>query len=105
MIDIPSPSIWNPMVFFFIISFIGLAIYRISRKSRPRKGEKHMIYTCGEDMEPEDLNIPPETFYEYFIDLFKIKKLRKWHSGVLNDYLLWIFVAMVVLIILMVIYW
>ena len=41
-------------------------------------------------MQPEELNIPPETFYEYLIDLFRVKKLRRLHSGVLNDYLLWV---------------
>ena len=87
---IEYPYIGNALLFFFIVSLIGYALYNITRrKGKPEPG-KEIIYACGEDMQPEELNIPPETFYEYLIDLFRVKKLRRLHSGVLNDYLLWV---------------
>ncbi|RKY00526.1 MAG: hypothetical protein DRP54_05330 [Spirochaetes bacterium] len=100
-----TPYIGNAVSFFFILSLIGLIFYFISRKPHKKDKEKQTIYICGEDMKPEKLNIPPETFYRYLINLFKLKKLRKWHSGNLNDYLLWILAGLVAVIIIMVMLW
>ena len=95
------PLIGNAVIFFFIVSVIGFAIYRLTKKRNVRERGKLSIYTCGEDLEPEDLNIPPETFYEYLIGLFNLRKLREWHSGSLNDYLLLLFVGMIIVIAMM----
>ena len=100
-----APHIENAVLFFFLISVIAFIFYLMSRKPHKRDADKQSIYACGEDMKPEELNIPPETFYEYLIDLFKLKKLRQWHSGNLNDYLLWIVAGMVGIIALLVMVW
>jgi hypothetical protein len=98
---IEYPVIGNAIIFFFIVSLIGLAIYRSTKKRNIRERAKFSIYTCGEDLDPEDLNIPPETFYEYLIGMFKMRKLREWHSGNLNDYLLWLFAGMILIIVML----
>jgi hypothetical protein len=98
---IEYPVIGNAVIFFFIVSLIGLAIYRSTKKRSRRERAKVSIYTCGEDLNPEDLNIPPETFYEYLIGMFKLRKLRDLHSGSLNDYLLWLFAGMVIIIVIL----
>jgi hypothetical protein len=98
---IEYPVIGNAVIFFFIVSFIGLALYRSTKKRSRKERAKISIYTCGEDLDPEDLNIPPETFYEYLIGMFKLRKLREWQSGSLNDYLLWLFAGMVIVIVML----
>ena len=98
---IEYPVIGNAVIFFFILAVLGFAVYHKSSKKKRGERAKVSIYTCGEDLDPEDLNIPPETFYEYLIGLFKLRKLREWHSGNLNDYLLWIFAGMIIVIVML----
>ena len=67
--------------------------------------EKRKIFTGGEDITPEKLNVPYENFYTVMVKLFGFKKLKEWHSGDLNKYLLWIFGGLVALIVLLVVLW
>lgn len=69
------------------------------------KDEKKKMYACGEEVKLEEANIPGETFYQSLIKSLRLDEIKSWHSGNLNDYLLWIFVGMVVLIILLVALW
>ncbi|RLJ06681.1 MAG: hypothetical protein DRP13_03500 [Candidatus Aenigmatarchaeota archaeon] len=93
-------------VFFLLALGIGFVFYwKGKKKTGERESEKNKIYACGEDMKPEELNIPSETFYRNLIKILKIEKLREWHTGVLSDYLLWIFLGMAVLVFVLVITW
>ncbi len=63
---------------------------------------KTKTYTCGEDVNPRELNTAQDTFYNTFIKTFKLNKLKKLHTGRLTDYLYWIFASLVIILTILV---
>ncbi len=59
---------------------------------------KTRTYTCGENIDSCKLSTANDAFYNTFIKSFKLYKLRKLHTGLLTDYLHWIFAALVVIL-------
>ncbi len=93
------------IVFLFFLAVFGI-IYIMSRGTKGSKEKsKSKIYACGENIRPENMNVPQESFYNTLIKALRLKKLSYMHSGSLTDYMFWIITGMVVLIILLVALW
>ncbi len=91
-----------------LLAAIFIAIAKLAEfhvKKAKGKSGKTKMYACGEDIDPEDLNIAPDTFYHTFIKSFKLDKLKKLHQGLLTEYLYWMFAALVVILTIMVLLW
>lgn len=71
------------------------------KKENPTDG-KTKTYTCGEDVNPRELNTAQDTFYNTFIKTFKLSKLKKLHTGLLTDYLYWIFASLIIILTILV---
>ena len=90
-----EPVFWLFAAFMIIILFAYLGS-RMYAKGRPSPA-KRVIYACGEDMKPEPMQIPEESFYAVFIKAMGLEKIKEWHNGDLTRYLLWMFAGMVLL--------
>ena len=74
--------------------------YRTKKEGAPYGKTK--TYTCGEDVNPRELNTVQDTFYNTFIKTFKLRKLKKLHTGLLTDYLYWTFASLVIILTILV---
>jgi hypothetical protein len=90
---------WSGFMLAFAGFFLlGLFIYLLgSRKTRfeERKGD---TYTCGEPFPVSDVGA--DNFYEAIKKNLHINAIRKIHSGRTSDYLLWMVVGMVAVLIM-----
>jgi len=94
----------NIIITFLILLGIFLGIYLLGKKhSKKRRGQE--IYACGEDIQPEHLNLPDESFYQVFIKKMRIEWLRRAHTGNISDYLAWMVLGLVFIIILLSVLW
>lgn len=91
------------------VSILLTAIFMIAKSKmqyRTRKeispAGKTKTYTCGEDVNPRELNTAQDTFYNTFIKTFKLRKLKKLHTGLLTDYLYWTFASLVIILTILV---
>jgi hypothetical protein len=75
---------------FFIVFFMSLKSRKIKRSS---------VYTCGE---PIKFKKPDQMFYGTLTKILRLKKLQKFHTGNLNDYLLMIFICFMLLLMIVV---
>lgn len=71
------------------------------KKAKDNKGQTKS-YTCGEDIDPENLKISSDAFYRTFIKAFRLYKLKKLHNGLLTEYLYWMFAALIIILTIMV---
>ena len=99
--------IQNILLVFLLVFGIISVIYYISRKSGPVKAgkEKTKIFACGEDVSPETLNLFGSGFFELMGKILGIEIIRKMHNGDLSNYMTWIFIGMLFIIVVMVIMW
>ena len=92
------------------IAFAGVVVmvatlYWVSRRAGPTKSGRQRIFTCGEDEAPERVNVLENGFFEQVGRALGITYIRQAHNGDLSNYLTWIFIGMLALIMVMVIYW
>jgi hypothetical protein len=94
---------------FGTLLLVLFLIFKLLEKNRMRAAghqkEGNRMYACGEDLKPEELNIPAESFYKVFIRILGLGAVRKAHSGRLGDYLLWVAVGAVLVIIYVMLVW
>lgn len=93
---------------FGTLLLVLFLIFKLLEKNRMRVDGQpggNRIYACGEDLRPEELNIPAESFYKVFISILGLGAVRKAHSGRLGDYLLWVAVGAVLLILYVMFLW
>jgi len=93
----------NIIVMFLVFLAVFLVIYAMGKKPVKRREQK--IYACGEDIPPEHLNVPQDSFYRVFVRTLRIGWLKRMHTGNLSDYLAWIVLGLVFLIIILSILW
>ncbi len=102
------PNLELILLVALLLAAIFIAIAKLAefhvKKAKDKSG-KTKIYACGEDIDPDDLNIATNTFYRTFIKSFKLGKLKKLHQGLLTEYLYWMFAALVVILTIMVLSW
>lgn len=72
---------------------------------RQAREAKRMIFACGEERKPEEMNVPHESFYKVLVKAFGLENVRRWHSGDLTRYLIWIFSGTVILITILLLVW
>lgn len=96
-------------IMILAIALLIIAILKIIIKKteyRPRKAEdisgRAKPYTCGTDIDPENLKTSSDTFYSTFIKSFRLDRLKKLHSGHLTEYLYWMFAALITILTIMV---
>jgi len=66
---------------------------------------KRKIFACGEDKKPEEMDVPYESFYRVLVSAFGLEGIKKWHSGDLSRYLIWIFSGAMILITVLLMVW
>ncbi len=93
----------NIILMFLILLGIFLLIYMIGK--RPGKKSGRQIYACGEDISPEKMNIPHESFYKVFVKALKIDSLKKMHTGNLSDYMMWIVIGLLFIVVILSMVW
>lgn len=93
----------NIIVMFLVLLVVFLVIYVMGKKPTKRKEQK--IYACGEDIPPEHLNVPQDSFYKVFVRSLRIGWLKRMHTGSLSDYLVWIMLGLVFIVIALSILW
>jgi len=74
--------------------------YRTKKEEAPTGKTK--TYTCGQDVNPRELTTVQATFYNTFIKTFKLRKLKKLHTGLLTDYLYWTFASHIIILTILV---
>lgn len=97
---------WKVGLLFLLFMGVFFIIYQLSKrlgKKYPKKGEA--IYACGEDIKPEQLNVPTASFYTVLIRAFGLKKIKKIHSGNMTTYLIWIFAGIIILLLVLLFGW
>jgi len=67
------------------------------------KKRKTEMYLCGEKFDKEYLP-KSDSFYQTILQVFGLKKLREKHSGDISEYLYWIVLGLVFVIILVVLW-
>jgi hypothetical protein len=92
------------MAFLAILGIVAL-VYYMSRRAGPTRTGKQKIYACGEDESPENMNVSLSGFFEQAGSVLGINHIRDAHNGDLSNYLGWILIGMLALILVMVIYW
>jgi flagellar basal body-associated protein FliL len=90
---------------WFILAFLGFIclgylIYYFGNKSKKPEGKKSETYTCGEPF--PKVSVKPENFYQAIRKGLAFERLRNIQSGKLSDYLLWIIIGIVVVLLLII---
>jgi hypothetical protein len=93
----------NIIMMFLVFLAVFMVIYAIGKRPVRRKEQK--IYACGEDIPPERLNVPQDSFYRVFVKSLRIVWLERLHSGNLSDYLLWIVLGLAFMVIVLSMLW
>lgn len=93
----------NIIVTFLVFLGIFLAVYLIGRRPGKKKGRE--IYACGEDISPERLNVPQDSFFRVFTKTLRIDWLRRMHTGNVSDYLVWIILGLIFIIVILSTVW
>jgi hypothetical protein len=92
---------WSVFILAFL-GFIGLGllIYLLGNRKTRAEDRKGDTYTCGEPFPAT--GVPSDSFYEAVIKNLRIDDIRRLHSGRLSEYLLWLVVGTVAVIIMVV---
>ena len=90
--------------FLMVLAMVAL-VYYLSRRAGPTKTGKQKMYACGEDEPPERVNVSLSGVFEQAGRVLGITQIRNAHNGDLSNYLAWILIGMLALIMVMVIYW
>lgn len=94
---------WSLFVLAFLgFIFLGFLIYLLGNRKTREEGMKYETYTCGEPFPRVEMST--ENFYHAIKKALGIRDLKTYHSGKLSDYLLWIMIGTVILILLTVIW-
>ncbi len=93
----------NIIIAFLLLLGFFLMIYVLGKHPTSKKEQK--IFACGEDIPPERLNIPQDSFYNVFSKSLGIRWLKRMHTGNLSDYLLWIVVGLIFIITVLSVLW
>ena len=100
------PEFDTIIIIAIILGASFIAVSRLSenypRGNKTSESASKKIYSCGEDIDPQELSREPQAFYTTFIKTFRLSELRKIHTGDLNEYLYWMFGAMIIIILMMV---
>lgn len=79
--------------------FLGFFIYLLGNRKLRVEEMKFETYTCGEPF--PRVSMSAENFYHAIKKALGLDNLRIYHSGKLSDYLIWIVVGTVIVVILM----
>ncbi len=90
------------LIFFVLLVFF---VYLAGKPKKAVTPGKTSIYACGENLNPEDLNMVQKSFYTTIIDALRINKLSELHSGNLTEYLFLVAAGTFAIIILLVLLW
>ena len=77
---------------------LGFLIYLMGNRRTRSEERKYETYTCGEPFEKVRIN--PDNFYTAIKKGLGIRDIREIHSGRLSDYLLWLFVGIVLMVVM-----
>ena len=91
-------KVFQGLVVFLFFSGIGFLIYKIGKEPKERDKRKFQNYTCGEPF-PE-VRIGSENFYQTLKESLGLKRLRDIHSGDVTEYLIWVFLGLVAILLL-----
>jgi len=92
------------LVILFIAYGLSLRATKAVTKS---SGEKRRPFACGELLRPSETGVPDASIYwavwkKLFRSFYNTVR-DKVHTGILNDWLFWMFIFMVVLVIIFVV--
>jgi|GEM_PF-1742140 len=94
---------WSLFVLAFMgFVFLGFLIYLLGNRKSRKEEMKYETYTCGEPF--PKVSMGTENFYHVIKRALGIRDLRSYHSGRLSDYLMWIVIGTVIIILLMVVW-
>ncbi|NIO22531.1 MAG: hypothetical protein GTN38_00705 [Candidatus Aenigmarchaeota archaeon] len=94
---------WSLFVLAFMgFVFLGFLIYLLGNRKSVKEEMKFETYTCGEPF--PKVSVSTENFYHAIKRALGVKDLRSYHSGKLSDYLMWIVIGTVIVVLLMVIW-
>jgi hypothetical protein len=94
------------LLFAAVLALVS-AVYYLSSRAGPVKigREKESIFACGEDETPDNLNVIESGFFASLGRTLGISRLRSAHDGDLSNYVTWIFIGMLLLIMVLVLSW
>ena len=79
---------------------IGFAIYLLGNKKSRFEDKKYDTYTCGEPF--PKVRVSPDNFYVSIKKSLGIRDIREMHSGKLSDYLLWLLIGLIVVLLMVI---
>lgn len=91
-------KLFQVLIIFFVFTAIGLLICKLGKESKAKDRRKFQNYTCGEAF-PE-IRVGSSNFYQTLKDIFRLEKLRNCHSGNISDYLIWILIGLIMILII-----
>ena len=96
--------------YYVAISFLGVIamlwiVFEATERKPTRQKEKQIMFACGTESSPEDLNVSSWNYYEYMKKFLLAGHLSRLHSGKLSTYMAWILIGMVVIFSVMLIAW
>ncbi|MBN2042214.1 MAG: hypothetical protein JW754_00245 [Candidatus Aenigmarchaeota archaeon] len=77
---------------------LGFLIYLIGNRSFRPEGKKGETYTCGEPF--QKVSVTSDNFYQAIIESMGLNRLRDVHTGNLSDYVIWMVVGIVMIVIM-----
>jgi hypothetical protein len=93
----------NIILVFLLLLLILITVYAVGKGPVKRKRQK--IYACGEDIPPEKLNVPQDSFYAVLARTLRIGWLRRMHTGRLSDYVVWIVMGLLFILVVLTALW
>ena len=102
-------AVWSPIVWLVVLVVLGLiALYVRSRgQKRYKKGTAQTdVFISGIKVPPaEQRHVPAHNIYWGFFEALKgfYSTMMRPHTGIINDYLLWLVVVMALTIVVLVI--
>ena len=95
---------------YIALAFAGVAallwvVLEASRRPPSRAREKVRIFACGTEAVPEEMNVPPGSYFDYMRRFLRAGSLGRAHSGRLSDYVAWIIIGLAAIMAVMVMLW
>lgn len=101
-----GPGFWGPIVATVALLFIAAVAWLIfalgQRVTKPKpSAEKLKTYACGEEIRAEEVHADSEQFYSPIRRVFRpfYRYIRPGHTGILNTYIFWVIVGLIVILI------
>lgn len=95
-------GVWGPLVWTGAFFFVVLLVYWIrshGESSYSEDTEQTKPFLSGQEAPTgEDLHVKSDNVYWGFLEAFEpcLRRLRNFHTGIVNDYMGWLFVTLAI---------